>query len=62
MKTVKREETKSHSVVPNMRRERNDEYSRLNVWDDDDTQVSKPITMSELVNGKDNRPKVKKPS
>lgn len=62
MKIVKYELTKSHSLVPHLRRERDYEYSRLRVWDDEDTQVSQPVTMDELVNGKDTRPKAQKSS
>lgn|GEM_PF-4619569 len=62
MKSIKHEDTKPHGPLPHNQRERDDEYSRLRVWDDEDTQVSKPISMSDLVNGTDNRPKPTKPS
>lgn len=49
MKIVKDLETKSKNS-PRLQRERFNVYSSLHVWDDEDTQVSKPILMADLVN------------
>lgn len=48
MKIVKDLETKPHHS-PRLQRERFNVYSALHVWDDEDTQVSKPISMADLV-------------
>lgn len=53
MKIAKDLEAKTKNS-PRLQRERFSVYSSLHVWDDEDTQVSKPISMADLVN--DSRP------
>lgn len=41
--------------TPAARRERDQLYASLDVWGDEDTQVSVPVPMSDLVNGTEPR-------